>query len=1230
MSNEVKSNLFTSMVDIEKLNKIEKLYKNLDKHYEFEVMFFNYKHSKYNNNAMSFEHFLKVLEYMKYRSSASKLDLENAVTLDVIYNNKQSEETFRITVNDINNVNKYMEMLHNRRNHVIFSSLARMVSDPNKKEITIIKKKKNQENIVDIDDFNVRFRLAEEGFVEGDVLEKLSTLDETNINNILFRSKHRVSLILVSNDDIHIRIDLTTTQQDTNINKLYKSYQRYELEIDITSNKTPNITYMDTIYKEINTLLKVLQQSNYIMPYSYAEKILQEYSTLLNVNLDKNKNLEGRRAQSLEVQHVIEQLPNKYAVTDKADGERYFLIIYEGTVYLISYNLDVKNTGIKVDSKYNRTIFDGEYIFLQNKNRHLFMAFDCLYASGKDVRDEATFINRLKYADNIINECFVSKGQQGFVINDYTDSNYDINNIMSFHSNQINKYMKSLYNDIDVNKQILLIRRKYFVPVHGFKDNEIFKYSELLWKKYIFDNNTMAPYVLDGLMYHPLDQKYTTSVKDSKYIEYKWKPPTKNSIDFYIEFEKNRDTGEILTLYDNSDEDFIKGKPYRIALLYNGKKLGNVEQPVLFQQDMGKHKAYLFLEDGQIRDSEGYGVQDYTVVEFSYNNDLTIPDKYRWVPLRTRHDKTESVRRYGARYGNYYDTALKVWRSICNPVLFEDIQSLANDATYTKHINVLRNKIDHSVILSEYKENIYQKIRKALANPMINFHNFIYSIFIYTYCNPVYDNEKQYNVLDLNCSKGTELMRYYYTRVNMYVGLDSDYNRIISPTDGAISRYNQLKSRHPNFPSMFFAHANPESLLNYDEQLRILGTMTDKNKTIINKFFSLDPKKRMQFDRIVCLTSFSNFLINDVVWKNFTQNINMYLKPDGYLLFVTMDAEYIVNTLKDKSSHASYYTNQSGEKKVLFDIVKKYGESNDKYYGLGNQIDVHNSLVSQEDVYITEYLVDKRFITKELDEKCNLSLEDSGLYSTQYNIHKKYFEEIVKYEENVKTKEFLLKASKYYDTTNDVNNACYEMSKLYRYYAFRKRTSEKITKNVMTGGLDSDLIEVESLLDPSKYIKREFNSNYTFLNSIHDVLAHSNVIPKNTSFKEFFDDIQYKLCKDKNIKDKHITSLCKSLVVDHQVTDDSVSDTDDVAVKKKEVNALDGLNIIIIEKDCDNEIYVEPYSKLGNSIDKKSPTVLLYKQNDKYYPIYKKREDAVEGMFNSRIRLIKRLVNQNN
>ena len=116
--------------------------------------------------------------------------------------------------------------------------------------------------------------------------------------------------------------------------------------------------------------------------------------------------------------------------------------------------------------------------------------------------------------------------------------------------------------------------------------------------------------MLDGLIYHPLIQSYV--IKNSKFVEYKWKPVDKNSIDFYIEFEKDPDTGksgrervvekmqeaDVLILLHGNDEwcaEYIPSKFYEY--LWTGRPIWAIthRNPQLDQmlQDRG---AYLSLE----------------------------------------------------------------------------------------------------------------------------------------------------------------------------------------------------------------------------------------------------------------------------------------------------------------------------------------------------------------------------------------------------------------------------------------------------------------------------------------------------------------------------------------------------------------------------------------------------------------------------------------------------------
>ena len=1047
---------FDEQIDSSLVKAIESIYKKIKATNEFELMFFSTRSSEHK---LGMEQFLKILEYLNYRSKAGKLKILNTATLDISYT-KQMGDTYRITITDVDSINKYIEMLHKRKNHVVFNILAGLSEKD--KNIKIMQKIKERENIIDIEDFNLRVRLSEENDVDTKTLNELKKLDETHQHEIMYRYKQRVSLIIEDDKEATLSVDLTNIKMARQLNKIEFTIPSYELEIDITSHsKSPSEKYLKTMYKETNILLKILQQSNFVISKSIENEVLGHYASILGVEKSKMISLEGRKPISLEVQHVVDQLPNKYAVTDKADGERYFLIIYDGAVFLISDTLHVKNTGIIIDKKYNKyndSILDGEYIFIAHLNRHLFMVFDCLFVGNVDMRQTSQFFDRIRKADEIISNVFVMKNQVGYGIKEYSGE-FNMDKIIDFHTKEIKIFMKTLNADMNHEKQYPLIRRKYFMGALGGKNNEIFAYSELMWKLYVFDKEINCPYILDGLIYQPLDQKYVTSVKEIKFFEYKWKPAEKNSVDFYIRFERSKDTGKILTLYDNSregelgeeEEDFIRDKPYRIVNLYVGKTLKDKEQPILFEpeKDSVKHVAYLFLQDGEVRDVLGHILQDDTVVEFYYNIDPNIPDKHRWVPLRTRFDKTESVQRFGKKYGNYYNVAYKVWRSIKNPFTMDDITILTDDRAYTKHIDILRGKIDHSIIMSEAKENAYFQIRTSLGKSMGQFHNWMDSILIYTHVNQTYEKGRHLTVLDISCKKGIDLLKFYYGQVEFYVGIEVDNNSLMSPIDGAISRYTQMKKTHANFPRMFFIHADAGALLDVEDQTKALGTMTDVNKNLIEKFFSDNQSKRTLFDRLHCKLAMDNFLENDQIWNNFLTNVNNCLAPSGYMIITTLDGERIMEALKDKLQYTVYYTNPNGEQKVMFDIVKKYETTpENKLNGTGMPIDMHDALRNQDGVYLTKYLVNRKFIEKEFLEKCNMEIVDTDLFDNQYIIHKDYFLNSAIYEDVEKTRKFLKDVQGYYTEKSDIHNACYQMTKLYRYYIFRKKDDGKVQNKV--------------------------------------------------------------------------------------------------------------------------------------------------------------------------------------
>ena len=935
---------FDELLDKNTLQDIQKLFDKIKDNSEFEFIFFSDK-----NHDMSLENHLNILKYMTIMSKHKKQELKKTVILDINYSSKDT--IYRISISGEENINKYLNMLYQRENHVIFNILATTED----KNITLLKKIKDNTNKLDIKEFNMRVRLSTETRLSDSDMKVIKSLDNHAAPHITYRYKQRITLEL----DNNIQIDLTETKMTKHITRLEKTKPTYELELEYMSHKSKNNKVLDLMYSNITTLIKVLQQSSFITSTEITKYVLKNYSDLFNINTDIDKNLDpvARQGISLEISHVLEKLPNNYAVTDKADGERYFLIILEKQVYLISQNLTVTNTGIILqNNKYHNTVLDGELVFIKKNNRYVFLVFDCLFNMNEDIRDKDKLLDRLNCADKIISDIFVLGKQTGDKQPKFKGEN-TINNLMNYYEESLKAYMTNLLHDIPIETKFILVRRKCFMPVFGIQDNEIFKYSELMWKIFMLDRKFIPPYLLDGLVYQPVNHKYTASPKDTILSDYKWKPENKNSIDFYITFERDEETGKVLILYDNSRDKLLMNKPYKIANLHVGKTTKGVEQPVLFKQEEGKHQVYLFLQDGEVRDQEGHIIMDETVVEFYYDNDPNKPFNIRWIPMRTRHDKTESVKKYNKKYGNYLETALKIWRSIEYPVVIGDIYTLSKDDSYDKQMDIFRvkyNRIysrldkDKKKDMKQEKQEVYYQKVTNLAKGLKYFHNWIKGNLIYTHCSNAYEGKKL-KVLDLSCGRGGDIPKFYECMVDLYVGTDIDGNGLFS-ADGAISRYNFYKSKKHNFPDMYFIQADSTVRFTYEEQNKALGGMTSKNKELIEKFFD---KKKTLFDRINCQFALHYFLGNSTSWGNFIDNINNYLAPGGKLIITTFDADKIVELLGDKLSYASKYTTKTGDEKILFEIVKKYDLNNN---GLGAAIDVYNSLYSLEGVYNTEYL----------------------------------------------------------------------------------------------------------------------------------------------------------------------------------------------------------------------------------------------------------------------------------
>jgi hypothetical protein len=168
-------------------------------------------------------------------------------------------------------------------------------------------------------------------------------------------------------------------------------------------------------------------------------------------------------------------------------------------------------------------------------------------------------------------------------------------------------------------------------------------------------------------------------------------------------------------------------------------------------------------------------------------------------------------------------------------------------------------------------------------------------------------------------------------------------------------------------------------------------------------------------------------------------NLNKLLKPDGYLVITTMDGDLVHKDLEKKNGTIdSYYTNKEGTKKKFFHVKSLYNLK-DNINNTGIAIDFYNSSFQEEGNSMVEYLVTKKFITEQLKKRCNLELVESENFENIYNSFRPFITETSKFEEVSETRKYFADVAKFYDLSDEVNKASFELSRLNRLYVFQKR-----------------------------------------------------------------------------------------------------------------------------------------------------------------------------------------------
>ena len=1001
------------MFDNSTITLVKKLFNNIKKNDEFEIMFNNYK----DDNKLSLIDYVKLVKYFKILSKTKKIN--HTIELDISYSFDNFNK-YRATIKSLTVINDILSMLYNKKNFMIFKILITQFS--NNKNISFIKKTRDTKNVIDINDFDIRFRKSIEQELNSKEIDILKNLTTSDNSKIYFRLKNRISIEL----EKHLSADLTKVKFTNDISKINSKNDDYEFELDYSPPKVDKKIF-DKIINYCSNFKKVLQNADNTISNTEKSNVIMAYKKLMfKFNSANFKNLFSMQPISSSVVHIIDNIPNKYSVTDKADGEKYQLFIFNDNLYLLSNNLIVRKLPNKV-SGLNNSIFEGELIYLTEKKVNMFMIFDCLYYENKDIRIKENLNDRLKY----IYEFNKVMKTNSYIPKPF-DKKYDINLMKKHYKNEINNFFTTLNKNINSTKpNQYLFQNKFFVFPTGANDSEVYMLADLIYSACTEDSSIDCPYNLDGIIFTAIEQKYTRDKKEQKLPTYKYKPPSHNSLDVYIKFEINKETNSYLDIFDNSVSEYKK-QNFRVVNLMVGDNISDKEVPVPFMPEEENDKAFFPLIDGKIRDVENNLVQDNTVVEITYDNNPSIPHQYRWRILRTRWDKTESVNRDNKRYGNFKDVAINTWKSMREAVTIEEIRNLANPDTYIPTKKTLKSRIDVSLIISERKQDVYYQKISTLCRELRDYHNFIKTCLIYNYSLPSKTSKdskiRRKDVLDIGCGRGGDIFKIKIASVLNYVGVDVDYEGLFSSIDGAYNRY--LQNKHmPQFPNCKFFQADGSLRLELGEQIEKFTNMSKEVQEDFKKTFS-----STKFDVLMSQFAVHYLFRTKETIDNLVYNIKKYLKNDGYIIFTLFDGDKINELLKDKDVYTNYYTDDDGKKTKSFEIVKKYKKYSDEP-GLG--IDVFMTWIMEDGKYVEEYLVSKKLMIDTM-KKANCYLVEDNYFENFYHINKPYITDVKNYEAHYKNRKYFDKVEKFYHELTGASQGSKIYSFLSKYYIFKK------------------------------------------------------------------------------------------------------------------------------------------------------------------------------------------------
>ena len=512
------------------------------------------------NKSSEFE--IRFGNFVSENTDKTKKRFEASVEIDFFYRLKSFLKEFTktqggefIKVDQIDYSYSYQSNDRNDR----YGKIRRIVDLATNNETFMIK---NSQRPFDIYDYNIRLSSSSEKFIK-----KPENSDVNWDQPQMIRRKNRFSYKFDFG-----RFDLTIVNTEGTEGKR-ESDIKYEVEMEIYVNN------YDLVISFIEIILQIKQENFLIITPYERNQVLYQYKQLLG-----QPYFAGAQPQTLHKNQLTLLYKELYSVTDKADGDRCFMMIDKsGSVYFLDNNL---NNVLKSDlkSEFSNCIIDGELVRVYSGGVVLekvhFYAFDILCINSQDIRGNTEFLFK-KRLD---------------ILKKITDS----------------------VNDTE----LYTCSTKQFIYRNVFMGSEIIM-NDIKNKKY---HN-------DGLIFTPMNEPYPRKNKWENLL--KWKPAEQNTIDFYS--VKKGDYWELYVQHRDTSNNQVDNTSNNIKpVLFDVNKLcpsNENETEITFKTTFSENEL-------DPTTSEKY--QSNTVIEYKWD----FQNK-KFVPMRTRWDKTANSKKHG-------------------------------------------------------------------------------------------------------------------------------------------------------------------------------------------------------------------------------------------------------------------------------------------------------------------------------------------------------------------------------------------------------------------------------------------------------------------------------------------------------------------------------------------------------------------------------------------------------